>query len=96
MNILSSLVSRIAMGFNFRVRALIDSGSSHCFISTKICELNVLSPYAVDPVKLRYLDGSSSIINQQLLLALRFPSGDVQTQDLFWSFNTIGSTTLIR
>ena len=59
----SSFVKQIAVGFNSRLQALIDSGSSHCFVSTNVCESNGFVPYAVDPVKLRYLDGSSSIIN---------------------------------
>lgn len=48
-----------------------------------ICELNGFVPYAVPPVNLRYLDGSSSIIDRKLRLLIRFPSGDVHLQDFF-------------
>ena len=78
-----SLVQRIASGFNSRLRTLIDSGSSHCFISSTFCESSGFTPYPVAPVRLRYLDGSSSIINKQLRLLLRFPSGDVQSHEFY-------------
>ena len=83
LTLLPSLVQRVAAGFNSRLRALIDSGSSHCFVSTRVCESIGFSPYAVSPVKLRYLDGSSSIINRQLQLLPRFPSGDVHLMEFY-------------
>jgi hypothetical protein len=48
-----------------------------------ICELYGFVPYMVPMVKLRYLDGSSSIINQKLWLLIRFPASDVHLQDFF-------------
>lgn len=78
-----TLVSRSAAGFNSPLWALTDSGSSHCFISTKVVESNAFTPYSVAPVGLRYLDGSSSIIDQKLKLLIRFPSGVVLSQDFF-------------
>lgn len=40
-----SSISRIAVGFNSLLCVLIDSGSSHYFISRKIVELNGFIPY---------------------------------------------------
>ena len=76
-------VPSFAAGFNSRLGALIDSGSSHCFVSPRICELHHFLPYAISPVNLRYLDGSSSTLNRKLMLLARFPSGEVHSQDLF-------------
>ena len=95
-----SLLSRVVAGFNSRVRALVDSGSSHCFVSLKVCESNAFSTYTVDPVRVWYLDGSSSIINRMLRLLLRFPSGEVQYMNFFVtrldSLCDLGSAALIR
>jgi len=77
------VVSRIASGFNSLLHCLIDSGSSHCFVSRTICELYGFIPYSVPPVKLRYLDGSSSLINEQIRLLIRFPSGDVHLVEFY-------------
>ena len=81
--LLPSIVSRIASGFNSRLRTLIDSGSSHCFISAKVCELNAFTLYAIQPVNLRYLDSSTSVIDKQVRLLTRFPSGDVHLVEFY-------------
>ena len=64
-------VPLFAVGFNSCLRALIDSGSSHYFVSPRICELHHFLPYAISPVNLRYLDGSSSTLNRKLMLPRR-------------------------
>jgi hypothetical protein len=81
-NIASTLVS-LASRFNISLRALIDSGSSHCFVSSRIVEINGFKPYSITPITLRYLDGSSSIISEMLRLPILFPSGDVQNMDFY-------------
>src|ERR1700761_3634344 len=78
-----AVVSRIASGFNSLLRTLIDSGSSHCFVSRIFCELNGFVPYSISPVKLRYLDGSTSLITEQIRLLIRFPSGDVHLVEFY-------------
>ena len=80
--IASTLVS-LASRFNISLRALIDSGSSHCFVSSRIVEINGFKPYPIAPITLRYLDGSSSIISEMLRLPILFPSGDVQYLDFY-------------
>jgi hypothetical protein len=42
-----SFLSLLAVGINSRLRTLVDSGSSHCFLSKIICELNRFVTYAV-------------------------------------------------
>lgn len=45
--------------------------------------INRFVTYSIPPVRLRYLDGSSSTINRKLRLLIRFPSGEVHLQDFF-------------
>src|ERR1700761_2557833 len=54
-----------------------------CFVSSRIVEINGFKPYAINPITLRYLDGSSSIISEMLRLPILFPSGDVQHMDFY-------------
>ena len=66
------------------VSALIDSGSTHCFIDTNFVNKNLLSPYSIAPLSLRLLDGSArSVITQATDLSIRFPSGDVTSATFY-------------
>lgn len=65
------------------IRTLVDSDSSHCFVSKRFCENNNLAVVTIYPVKLRYLDGSSSIISEIIRLPILFPSGNVHLQDFY-------------
>ena len=55
--------------------ALIDSGSSHCFIDSKFASQYLLSLTSILPIKLKLIDGtiSNSITNQSLELSVKFP-----------------------
>ena len=77
------VVSRIASGFNSRLKGLIDSGSSDCFVSRTKCESDGFLTYTIPPVTLRYLDGSTSMITEQCRLLNRFPSGDVHFVEFY-------------
>ncbi len=58
-------------------RALVDSGSSHCFIDSVFCTTNNLTRVPVSPIGLRLFDGSSgSVITECVYLDVLFPSGD--------------------
>jgi len=58
--------------------ALIDSGSTHCFVDPSFANMNSLSCYSVSPIVLRLFDGTTTtIITEATDLPIRFPSGDV-------------------
>jgi len=61
------------------LRALVDSGSTHCFVDTKYALGHSLSTYSVSPIVLRLFDGTSNfVITQAVDLSVQFPtSGDV-------------------
>jgi len=61
------------------LRALVDSGSTHCFVDTKYALGHSLSTYSVSPIVLRLFDGTSNfVITQAIDLSVKFPaSGDV-------------------
>ncbi len=64
--------------------ALVDSGSSHCFIDSKYVEDHNLPTKPIPPVQLRLLDGSAgSHISQSITLPVRFPSGDIISIDFY-------------
>src|SRR6201996_6108097 len=57
--------------------ALVDSGSTHCFIDNKLVQLRNSDLYSVPPIDLKLIDGTSnSIITQALDLPIRFPTGE--------------------
>ncbi|KIK15996.1 hypothetical protein PISMIDRAFT_16095 [Pisolithus microcarpus 441] len=67
------------------VSALVDSGSSHCFIDP-----SVVSKYSVPtksvspPIPLRLFDGSTNaVITQEVDLSVRFSSGDVTSVSFY-------------
>jgi len=61
------------------LRALVDSGSTHCFVDTQYALGHSLSTYSVPPIVLRLFDGTSNfVITQAVDLSVQFPaSGDV-------------------
>jgi len=61
------------------LRALVDSGSTHCFVDTKYALGHSLLTYSVSPIVLRLFDGTSNfVITQAVDLSVKFPaSGDV-------------------
>ena len=65
--------------------ALLDSGSSHCFISPKIIKKFSLPTQPVSPpCHLHMLDGQSSIyITQKLCIHITFTSGDTHPVTFF-------------
>ncbi len=67
-----------------RFLALVDSGSSHCFIDSKYVEDHNLPTKPIPPVQLRLLDGSAgSHISQSITLPVRFPSGNIISIDFY-------------
>ena len=58
--------------------ALVDSGSSHCFIETDFVCQHSLSTFEVDPLPLSLFNGTvNSIITKAVSLPVRFPTGEV-------------------
>ncbi|SJL04331.1 uncharacterized protein ARMOST_07697 [Armillaria ostoyae] len=67
-----------------RFLALVDSGSSHCFIDSKYVEDHNLPTKPIPPVQLRLLDSSAgSHISQSITLPICFPSGDILSVDFY-------------
>ena len=69
--------SSLPFGFS----ALLDSGSSHCFLSPKILDKNMLpSTHLFPPCRLSMIDSSSSfVITEQITLDISFSNGDTHT-----------------
>ena len=60
-----------------RFPALVDSGSTHCFVDTDFVINHELSIFSVPPIELKLLDGTSnSIITQSLKIPVCFPTGE--------------------
>ena len=58
--------------------ALVDSGSTHCFVDLSFANMNNLSRYPIPPIILRLFDGTTTtIITEATDLSIRFPPGDV-------------------
>ena len=69
----SSLISDSLFHFS----ALIDSGSTHCFMDTKFVKSHHLPVVPINPIELKLFDGTSnSIITQSLDLSVIFPTGE--------------------
>jgi hypothetical protein len=64
--------------------ALIDSGSSHCFIDSAFVAKHALPTYSVPPLQLHLFDGTSnSVITQAIELPIRFMTGEVISVPLY-------------
>ncbi|KAG6325909.1 hypothetical protein ID866_13180, partial [Astraeus odoratus] len=61
------------------LRALVDSGSTHCFMDQLFVNNYAISAYSVPPIQLRLIDGTSNfVITQAADLSVWFPTtGDV-------------------
>jgi len=62
-----------------KICALVNSGSTHCFIDLQFAHKNNLTSYSVSPIQLWLFDGTSNyVITQAIDLSVQFPaSGDV-------------------
>ena len=66
------------------ILALVDSGSSDCFIDSTYGNEHALSPYPMFPVQLQLFDGTmNSTITQAIDLSLRFQSSDITPMTLY-------------
>jgi len=64
--------------------ALVDSGSTHCFVDPSFANMNSLSRYSVSPIVLHLFDGTTTtIITEAADLSICFPSGDVTPMTFF-------------
>ncbi|KIN98770.1 hypothetical protein M404DRAFT_31093 [Pisolithus tinctorius Marx 270] len=65
--------------------ALIDSGSSHCFVDPSVIKKYAIPVSSISlPIPLRLFDGSTNaVISQEVDLSLRFPSGDVNSVSFY-------------
>ncbi|KIM67466.1 hypothetical protein SCLCIDRAFT_21007 [Scleroderma citrinum Foug A] len=58
--------------------ALVDLGSTHCFVDPSFVNNNSLSHYSVPPIILQLFDGTTTtMITEATNLTIQFPSGDV-------------------
>ena len=65
--------------FTSPLLALVDSGSTHCFIDLKIVQqyTSALTPYSVPPIELKLIDGmSNSVITQAIMIPISFLTGE--------------------
>ena len=75
----SSLIPNIS---NFS--ALIDSGSTHCFVDTEFVNFHNLPVYPVSPIELKLFNGTSnSVITWSLELPVLFPTGESMTINFY-------------
>ena len=66
------------------VSTLVDSGSSHCFIDSKFVNKHSLETYAIPPLKLCLLDGSSNtFVTEAINLHIQFSTGEVNSKTFF-------------
>jgi hypothetical protein len=52
------------------LRALIDFGSSHCFVNSTFAKQHTLPVYTIPAVNLYKIDGSTSVITQALTMPI--------------------------
>ena len=66
------------------ISALVDSGSSHCFVDSKFVNKHFLETYAITPLELCLLDGSSNtFVTKATKLNIQFPTGKVTSETFF-------------
>ena len=66
------------------ISALVDSGSSHCFVDSKFINKHSLETYAIPPLELCLLDGSSNIfVTKATELNIQFSTGEVTSETFF-------------
>jgi hypothetical protein len=77
------------------VSALVDSGSSDCFIDTTFINEHVISTYSVPPLQLHLFDGTmNSTITQAINLSVCFQTSDI-TPTIFYVTPLDGSCSLV-
>jgi hypothetical protein len=75
-----SLTSSLVSDSTSVISALVDSGSTHCFVDTKFVNFHHLPLVSVSPIELELFDGTSnSVITQSLELPVLFSSGESMT-----------------
>ena len=66
------------------ISALVDSGSSHCFIDSKYVNKHSLETYAIPPLELCLLDGSlNTFVTEATKLNIQFSTGEVTSETFF-------------
>ena len=64
--------------------ALVDSGSTHCFVDPSFAKIYSLSTYSVPPITLCLFDGTTTtMITEATDLSIRFNSGEVTPMTLY-------------
>jgi len=67
------------------LRALVDSGSTHCFVDIQYALGHSLSTYSVPPIVLQLFDGTSNfVITQAVDLSVQFPASSDVTPMTFY------------
>jgi len=68
-----------------KIHALVDSGSTHCFVDIKFVHKNKFTTYSVAPIVLRLFDGSSNfVITEAINLSVQFPTTSDVTPMTFY------------
>ena len=63
------------------ISALVDSGSSHCFIDSKYVNKHSLETYAIPLLELRLLDSSlNTFVTKATKLNIQFSTGEVTSK----------------
>ena len=66
------------------IRALVDSGSTHCFLDSAVAHEYFLLITPTPPMELRLFDGTSNnIISKVVSLPVKFPSSEYMTLDFY-------------
>ena len=87
-SLFTSLTSSLILGQDHLNKipfwALVDSGSTHCFVDSKFVDTYYLKTSATPPVALRLFDGSSnSTISEIANLPIIFSTGDCMNLDFY-------------
>jgi len=65
--------------------ALVDSGSTHCFVDLQFAPKNNISTYSIPPIVLQLFDGTSNfVITQAIDLSVKFPASSDVTPMTFY------------
>ena len=82
---------------NISFQALVDSGSTHCFIeSCFVCSHN-LSTHSVPPISLHLFDSTTNvIITESVELPIQFPHSHTQSVDFFYTSLDLSYSVVLR
>jgi len=65
--------------------ALVDSGSTHCFVDVQFVHKNKISTYSIPPITLQLFDSTSSfVITQAVDISVKFPASSDVTPMTFY------------